>query len=65
MRVVRGCGSVRWVACRIANLLGRVAEERITESEVQRLERPSFHDRFARESTDDEEMIRCSELALI
>ena len=36
----------RW-ACRIAILLGRVSEERITESEVQRLERPTFHDRFA------------------
>ena len=35
----------RW-ACRIAILLGRVSEERITESDVQRLERPTFHDRF-------------------
>ncbi len=36
----------RW-ACRIANLLGRVSEERLTESDEQRLQLLTFGDRFA------------------
>ena len=47
VELVLGCAAFGGCGYRMAILLGRVSEERITQSEVQRLERSRFNDRSA------------------
>ena len=63
LELVLGCAAFGGCACRMAILLGRVSEERITQSEVQRLERSRFHDRSTLNRFNDPlrcDALRCS-----